>query len=265
MKDLYEILGVSKNATQEEIKKAYRRLAKKYHPDTCKTKECEEKFKEINAAYEILSDKEKRKKYDMYGNATFNNIGGYENMHTANIDIDELLKSIFGTGFSGFRYGTDNFSDTFKSEWGFWEEPEEFNIEIPLSIAIKGGYVNFQGKKIKIPPRIKNDAKLKFEINGKKYIAHVKVVSSDGYIVKNNNIYGKLNLELREAILGTTKEINFFDEIIKVKIPSGIQCGQKLRVKNKGLGKNGHLYFEVNIRIPSKKEINEECLERLFK
>ena len=93
-KSLYETLGVSESASQAEIKKAYRRLARQYHPDICKKKECEEKFKEINAAYEVLGDEEKRAKYDQFGDSMF----GDKSFHDfyknqgANVDLDEILK-----------------------------------------------------------------------------------------------------------------------------------------------------------------------------
>jgi len=99
-------LGVSPDATADEIKKAYRKLARKYHPDVNKSPEAEEKFKEINAAYEILSDPQKRKQYDQFGDAMF----GGQNFHDfaqgqvqGGVDLDEILKNIFGGSFGGFE------------------------------------------------------------------------------------------------------------------------------------------------------------------
>ena len=103
-RDYYEILGVDRNATQEEIKKAYRKLARKYHPDICKKPECEEKFKEINEAYQVLSDPEKRKLYDMYGHAAFEGVpqtdrGDFEGRaHFEN--LEDIFRT-FGEFFSG--------------------------------------------------------------------------------------------------------------------------------------------------------------------
>ena len=106
-KSLYTTLEVASTANETEIKKAYRKLARQYHPDVNKDPAAEEKFKEINAAYEVLSDKEKRAKYDQYGDSMF----GGQNFHDfaqgqgGNVDLDEILRSMFGQGGGGFGGG----------------------------------------------------------------------------------------------------------------------------------------------------------------
>lgn len=109
-KSLYETLEVSQDASSEEIKKSYRRLARKYHPDINKDAGAEEKFKEINAAYEILSDENKRKQYDQFGDSMF----GGQNFHDfargqGNVNLDDILSQIFSGGFGGF--GGANFGN----------------------------------------------------------------------------------------------------------------------------------------------------------
>ncbi|HEF7977553.1 TPA: DnaJ domain-containing protein, partial [Campylobacter jejuni] len=102
MNSLYETLEVSKNASADEIKKAYRRLARKYHPDINKEKGAEEKFKEINAAYEILSDEKKRAQYDQYGDSMFGGQSFHDfSRNTGGVNLDDILKDLFGGGFGG--------------------------------------------------------------------------------------------------------------------------------------------------------------------
>ena len=107
MKDYYEVLGVNKSATDSEIKSAYRKLAKKYHPDMNPgDKEAEEKFKEVNDAYAVLSDPDKRKKYDTYGSAAFENGGagaGYGGFSGMDFDLGDIFGDIFGGGFGAAR------------------------------------------------------------------------------------------------------------------------------------------------------------------
>ena len=258
MKKLYEILDVSETATEEELKKAYRKLARKYHPDICKDPECEEKFKELNTAYEILKDPEKRKQYDMYGDQIFNKSGmNYEDfMHGNNFqDLNDILNEIFGfEKNSGFN--DNGYEEIFK---------QEFTVKIPLSKAYKGTVLEIEGKKVKIPPKIKNGAKVKFKINNIPYVLHVKIFNDTSNLeLRNNDIYTNIDITLSEALKGIKKEIKLFNKEIKIKIPSGIKGSQKLRIKNKGLG-NGDLYIIVNIKIPSSKNFSKEELDTILK
>ncbi|MEG0977234.1 MAG: molecular chaperone DnaJ, partial [Bacilli bacterium] len=107
-KDYYEILGVSKTASDDEIKRAFRKLAKEYHPDINKNAGADEKFKEIGEAYSVLSDESKRKQYDQFGHAAFQNggggagAGGFGGFDAGDINLDDILNDLFGGGFSGF-------------------------------------------------------------------------------------------------------------------------------------------------------------------
>ena len=123
-KDYYEILGVNKNATDEEIKRAFRKLAKQYHPDINKEPGAEEKFKEIGEAYAVLSDPNKRRQYDQFGHAAFQNGGGagasgFQGFNMGDIDLEDILGDLFGGGFSsfsGFGRGSKSSSRARKGE-----------------------------------------------------------------------------------------------------------------------------------------------------
>lgn len=183
MNSLYETLGINKNASSDEIKKAYRRLARQYHPDINKEKGAEEKFKEINAAYEILSDEKKRAQYDRYGDSMF---GGQSfsdfSRNSGGMDLDEILKNIFGGGgfgASGFggnsSFGSGNFGGFGGGGFGGFNQDAldlSAKITIPFETGILGGEhsINFNGEtiKIKIPHGIKSGEKLRIRGKGKK-------------------------------------------------------------------------------------------------
>ena len=110
-KDYYEVLGVDKNATEADIKSAFRKLAKKYHPDVSKEPDAAEKFKEAQEAYAVLSDKEKRAQYDQYGHAAFQNTNGGAGYDFSGFDFSDIFSDLFGGsfgGFSNFGFGSNN-------------------------------------------------------------------------------------------------------------------------------------------------------------
>ena len=215
-KDYYKILGVSRNATQEEIKKAYRKLALKYHPDRNPgDKEAEEKFKEINEAYAVLSDPEKRAQYDKFGYAGFRQRYTQEDIFRG-FDIGDIFKDFGFTTESIFdlifgrkkRRRTFSFDDIFGRFY-------EVDFETPT---------------------------------------YTKTYTAEE--VKGKDIEGEIYITLEEAAKGVEKTFTYSKngevEKIIVKIPKGIQSGKKLRLKGKGLkgsygGQAGDLYIKVNI------------------
>ena len=267
-KSLYEILGINENASQAEIKKAYRKLARKYHPDICKKPECEEKFKEINTAYEILSDPEKRRQYDQMGDSMFNG-QSFQDFYKAHkdVDLEEILSQIFGGGFGrrGFNFeGRFGFEDLV----GFPDLDVRAKIKIPFELAIKGGVytINYNGEeiKIKVPEGIKTGQKLRVRGKGKSFdsnrgdlILEVEVTPHLEWERKEDDLYKTIDVPLKTMIFGGKVGIDTFKGYINVKVPRNFKCCQKLRVKGYGV-KNGDLYLELRPILPKVEELDEK-------
>lgn len=271
-KSLYETLDVSQEASADEIKKAYRRLARKFHPDINKEAGAEEKFKEINAAYEILSDEQKRRQYDQYGDNMF----GGQNFHDfanaqGGANLDDILRSIFGGGmggggFSGFGGSTRGFGSF--SRGGFNEPDLDVNakITIPFNVSILGGKhtVSYNGESfdVKIPAGIKNGEKMRIKEKGKAYQGHrgdlflsVEVAVSPEYTREGDDLLKTINVPLKTALFGGKVVVETLYKEITLKVKNDTKNGQKFRVKEYGAlnRKNqvkGDLYLIANIMLP---------------
>ena len=260
MKELYKTLGVSENATESEIKKAYKKLAKQYHPDKCSTPECEEKFKEINAANEVLSNKEQRAKYDRVGDEVFGQGGfhQYSQQHQ-NVDLNDLLNQMFGMGGGGFG-GFGGFGGH------QYQEPnldKLIRVRVPLEKAVNGGKMTIETHTVTIPKMVGQGMKLRVKgagetYNGKTGDLYIQlVISSDNnFELEGNRIHTTLTLNIKEAIFGCSKEIDFYKDKIKLKIPKDIKYGQQLRVHGKGL-RGDNMIVHVIYELPKSTEIKE--------
>ncbi|MCT4593480.1 MAG: J domain-containing protein [Anaeromicrobium sp.] len=285
-KDYYKILGVDKGASQGDIKKAYRKLAKKYHPDANPdNKRAEEKFKSINEAYEVLGDEGKRKKYDQFGS-------GYDFQNGMNFDPSQF-------GFGGFNHSTNgangDFSDFFNMIFGndgfdlgsmfgrgghHRGNTKGQDIEAEINVSIKEAYegskktINLKtqgGNKslsIKIPKGILPGKKIKLKGQGHKGMGgpngdlYLKINFNEKskFTLKGLDLYTHVDLSPWEAALGCEAIIETLDGKIKVKIPPNMQADGKIKIPKKGYkdrtGNGGDLYIKT--RVVNPKNLTEE-------
>lgn len=303
-KDYYSVLGVDKSATQAEIKKAYRNLAKKYHPDANPgNKAAEEKFKDINEAYEVLGDAEKRKKFDSFNDASnfqngynfdpsdynFGNGGNfkYEYKTGSSNDYSDFFNMFFG-GSDDFGFGDSFFKRSGRSSYAHPDKggdieasinitPEEgFNgEERKIRINIDGMYKNLT---LKIPKGILPGEKVRLRGQGRNGINGGE--RGDLYLIVNFIEYGKFKLEGNDletsldiypwdAALGCETKVDTIDGRIIVKVPSGIQTDSRLRVRQKGYlnrkGVRGDLFIRIRIVNPTYITGNLEKIYRKIK
>ena len=285
-KSLYTTLGVAQNATQDEIKKAYRKLARQYHPDINKAKDAEEKFKEINAAYEILSDEKKRAQYDRFGDSMFGgqNFSDFARSNQ-NINLDDILSQIFGGGFganSGF--GASGFSGGFSNGgFGGFDFGESFgesldiqkDITIPFESALRGGAYRYDDFDIKIPAGIKNGEKLRVKGKGKRarnsvgdLFLRINIAPSSEYEIKDDALLKNINIPLKTALFGGKVKVQTPYKELSLTIPHHTKNNQKFRVKEQGLkerksGKIGDLYLIANIQNPPIERLDSALVEIL--
>lgn len=330
-KDYYEVLGVARTASADEIKKAFRKLAREYHPDVAKTKKgAEEKFKEINEAYEVLSDPDKRKKYDELGpnwkqGAEFRPPPGWEQQFRQ--PRGNARGPMGGDGDFEFG-GTTGFSDFFEQLFGSrsrggspftrgggFEEEEiaergrdvEGDIMVTLEEAMRGavrsvslrrasqcancGGVGIKNNKpcpvcggtgrttktetyqVKIPVGVTEGQRLRVPGRGEAgthgggagdLYLRIHLAKHPDFDVEDHNLVYEALLAPWEAVMGTNLEVPTMDGKVNIKIPSGTQTGQKLRVRGRGLpqrsGTPGDLIVVTRIEVPPKISEDERKL-----
>jgi len=293
--DYYKLLGVDKNASDEEIKKKYRKLALKYHPDHAKgDKAAEEKFKQISEAYAVLSDKEKRKQYDTFGSNGFHQRFSQEDIFR-NFDFGSIFRE-FGFGEGGFSFGRGGgkrFSfggDSFFGNRGENTRQSQLKgadivYELPLTLEevatgtskIISLQPSGQSEKItvKIPSGMTDGTKLR--LPGKGEISHHGGPKGDLFIkaklqkhplfsVEGRDLHVSKEIKLSEAILGTTIQVSTIDKKeFNLTIPPGTKHKTKMRLTGQGIPdmktkKKGHLYVNINVNIPKSLTKKQESL-----
>ena len=283
--DYYKILGVNKTASANELKKAYRKLAMKYHPDRTKgDKSAEETFKKISEAYAVLSDKEKRKQYDTFGSAGFQQRYSQEDIFKG-FDFESILGELFGGsgrvggGGRGMRFSFDGGSPFGSYQRQQQAHPKGSDLEYELSLTLEEvaagtqKIVSFQHKgrsekiTVKIPKGMISGKKLRIAGKGEPspyggpagdlYIKS-KVLNNPVYDVRSQDLYINRDIKLSEAILGTNISIpTLSGKELKLKIPAGTKHKTKMRLSGHGLphmhGKGqGHLYVRIHVNMPKR-------------
>ncbi|MCW3077033.1 MAG: cbpA [Bacteroidetes bacterium] len=295
--DYYKILELDKNATQADIKKAYRKLARKYHPDlNPNDTTMKKKFQQINEANEVLSDPEKRKKFDKYGK---------DWQHGAEYENANRQHSGGGGGFTQGNRGQggfsneEDFSDFFESMFGGGGSPfggsrsnvrykgQDLNAELKLDIKdvykTQKQTLTINGKQIRltIPAGVENGQTIKISghggegrnngPNGDLYITFL-ISNSTRFRREGNNLYTTAELDIYTAVLGGEVMVETFDGKVKLNVPPETQNGTKIKLKGKGFpvykqeGMFGDLYITYQIKIPTKlSEKEKELFKELSK
>jgi len=270
-KDFYEILGVSKNASKEEIKSAYRKSALKFHPDRNKEPDAEEKFKEINEAYEVLSNDQKKSAYDQYGHAAFDpNSGpfGGRTYTQQNGPFNFTYTQSGGNPFGGSDFDFGGFSNPFDIFEQFFggsfsgqtrqhKRLETYKISISFLEAANGCQkeVNIDGhrKSIKIPAGVDDGQKIRFQ----DFILYIDVQPDKIFKREGNDVFITVTLNFSQAVLGTVVEVPTLTEPLKVKVKSGTQPNTLVRLRGKGIRDvNGYgigdFYIRLMVEIPAR-------------
>ncbi|OSC32095.1 molecular chaperone DnaJ [Mycobacterium vulneris] len=290
-RDYYEVLGVSRDATHEQIQQAFRTLARKYHPDVNSAPGAEDRFKELNEAYQVLSDPDTRKRYDRFG----------EDFRRVPEDYDERV----GAGFGGFRAGApsgtrvrvgqgfggrsginieDLFGDFFGGGGGFGPIPgadQQAELELSVEEAYRGGQrsITLDGRtyQVTIPAGVVDGQRIRLAGEGGRgsgdapagdlYLV-VRIKPDRRFRLDGRDIVTDLPVSPWEAVLGATVAVHTPAGEAKVKVPPGSSTGRRLRLRGEGMpnphGKSGDLYAEVKVVVPPKPTKSErELFEQL--
>jgi curved DNA-binding protein len=251
-RDFYDVLGVERGAGADEIRRAYRALARRYHPDVNKDPGAEERFKEVSEAYEVLSDPEKRERYDRFGGAADGGpeFGGFEGG-----DLGDLFETFLGGaggrgGFAG--RGADH----------------EAVVELSLEEAARGGRRSMalgdgRSYDVAIPPGVRQDQRIRLAGEGGQgfgsgpsgdLFLRVRLTPHPRFRLDGRDLHADLPVTPWEAALGTEAAVPTLDGSVRVRVPAGSSSGRRLRLRGQGFpgprGGRGDLYATVKIMVP---------------
>jgi curved DNA-binding protein len=286
--DYYKVLGVAKNASEQDIKKAYRKLARKYHPDVNQNNaEAERKFKQINEAHEVLSNPENRKKYDKYGK-DWEHAEAFEQARQQQRQSQE--RSYGGGG--GASFGDSDYSDFFRNMFGgdadfgrgrrtprFKGQDYHASLKLNLQDVYKTQKqtLTVDGKNIRltIPAGVKNGQVIKIKGYGGKGVnggpdgdLHIEFIIENNSDFKRdgNHLYKTVDLDLYTALLGGEVILDTFDGKVKLKVKPETSNGTKVKLSGKGFpvykkeGEFGDLYITYQIKLPTRLTAKEKEL-----
>ena len=269
-KDYYKILGVERKASEEDIRKAYRKLAMQYHPDrNPNDKQAEERFKEINEAYQVLSDSKKRAHYDRLGSDystwqrrgapgdfDWGRYGGFPGGTGTRVDIEDM-DEMFGGGFSDF----------FRTIFGIGNTPRTQTYQQELIISLEEAYKGTtrllqsenREKQVRIPAGVRTGSKVRVAgagPNGLDLYLIVNVEDDKRFERRSNDLHTTTTVNVFTAILGGEAEVETFDGKIKLNIPAGTQPEQVFRLARRGMPhlknstEKGDLFVRLKVSIP---------------
>lgn len=282
-KDYYKVLGLNKNATPAEIKTAFKKQARKHHPDMNpdNKKQSEEKFKEASEAYEVLGDAQKRKRYDQYGSFDFGSTGPHnpyeqnywQNVNLNNIDLEDIFGDVFGMGGPkrgrrsqagfNFNFGSDHLNRGRDGTDIQWSMPIDFLEAVngcEKQILLSDG----QKIKVRIPAGVYDGAKIRVAGKGNPgagggqagdLIIETKVQMHPSFKREGDDIHVEVDVPLAVALQGGTVNVPTIDGSVQLKIPRFAQSGQRLRLKGKGVSNlktraSGDQYVKLLVKYP---------------
>lgn len=288
-KDYYRVLEVGRDASAEELQRSYRKLARKYHPDVSKEPNAEARFKQIQEAYEVLKDPEKRRLYDKYGSQWKAISEGRASPRGAPNPADVS----FDFGPFGFGSNVDDLRSIFEQVFAQQQRQagartrrrpaaarradQETQLELPVPDAFAGGTRELQftdtltGERrrlsVQVPPRVRDGQRIRLAgqgAGGSDLYLTVKIVKDDRFRLEGDDVFTTLRISAPEAVLGTSAELATLEGRVKVKVPPGSSTGRQIRLRERGYpnktGGRGDLYAEIQIVVPPEPSEDERAL-----
>jgi curved DNA-binding protein len=294
-KDYYQVLGVQRSASEDDIKQAYRKLARKYHPDVSKEKDADQRFKDVNEAHDVLKDSKKRALYDQYGEAWKAVAEGHAPPPNAERARDDFgaadfsfnpeefgdMGSVFEAFFGGGRFRGSRGGGRQPRAWPETGVDHEAGIELTIEDAFRGGERNItlvdpaggeqRSYSVRIPAGVRAGQRIRLAGQGGRgdgsvgdLYLRVELRPSEVFRLDESDIHTHLPVTPWEAALGATVTLRTLDGNVRVKVPPGSSSGRRIRLKNKGYptaqGGRGDLYAELRVEVPPELTPEEQSL-----